>query len=570
MPAIENSDGSDNFKMQPGLANSDKAIAAIYRSKEMVRAIEKLNHLVNFGNLLLLITGEHGVGKTTLLNEFGRQIGKEFKVCFVQADKHIHTHSLFEAMLRSFRLSDMEEPSSFTVHAFQRLLLEHSTPEKKVLLIDNAEQLKPEVLLQLSHLVIEQRKLNDPLLHVILFADSSLNNVVTETVFNDLRSDGIHHIELKGIRVGEIESFLNTAIKDANLQDVNFSEEELKNIHAKSRGVPKRIVEESFNLIHEPEEDNIPTLTNDEDLTLDFLDTDEKDKQQSSRNILLLTVSFLIVAAGLSYLFVDSSIFSGSQPELESETEMRLPNDSDILLASEPEQTPQPVKDQNQKTQIEDDIETDSVVSSQNQEFNATQESETNDFTEDDTIKTVDLTTNQETSSTVDASVVKNDDTPEVTPKPTTPESEPQMSVTESQEEQKVVSSTTQKNEPAKEVVNKSENMASEEAATKESAGRFSNFEQQLLKADSTALTLQIAGFSKESGAQAFLKEHASLGDMGFYKKNLNGKPWFVVIYGNFADRDKANSAKANLPSALQKANPWTKSMASVQSEIRQ
>ena len=77
---------------------------------------------------------------------------------------------------------------------------------------------------------------------------------------------------------------------------------------------------------------------------------------------------------------------------------------------------------------------------------------------------------------------------------------------------------------------------------------------------------VQILGTSSEASAQAFV--NAQGGDYRYFKKTLQGKPLYVVTYGNFANRDAAVAAIKNLPAKVQAGKPWPRTVGSVQQEL--
>ncbi|MCO8310445.1 SPOR domain-containing protein [Pseudomonas mandelii] len=77
---------------------------------------------------------------------------------------------------------------------------------------------------------------------------------------------------------------------------------------------------------------------------------------------------------------------------------------------------------------------------------------------------------------------------------------------------------------------------------------------------------VQILGTSSESAAQSFVKEQG--GEYRYFKKVLNGKPLYVITYGNFANRDAALTAIKALPAKVQAGKPWPRTVASVQQEL--
>ncbi|MEJ5060391.1 MULTISPECIES: AAA family ATPase [unclassified Pseudomonas] len=77
---------------------------------------------------------------------------------------------------------------------------------------------------------------------------------------------------------------------------------------------------------------------------------------------------------------------------------------------------------------------------------------------------------------------------------------------------------------------------------------------------------VQILGTSSETTAQNFVKEQG--GEYRYFKKVLNGKPLYVITYGSFTNRDAAVTAIKALPAKVQAGKPWPRSVASVQQEL--
>ncbi|EWC43077.1 AAA family ATPase [Stutzerimonas stutzeri] len=79
---------------------------------------------------------------------------------------------------------------------------------------------------------------------------------------------------------------------------------------------------------------------------------------------------------------------------------------------------------------------------------------------------------------------------------------------------------------------------------------------------------LQILGTRAEKNAQSFVRQHG--GNYRYFVKQHEGKPLYVVTYGNFASRAAAVAAIKTLPASLQSGKPWVRSFSSVQKEIAQ
>jgi DamX protein len=78
---------------------------------------------------------------------------------------------------------------------------------------------------------------------------------------------------------------------------------------------------------------------------------------------------------------------------------------------------------------------------------------------------------------------------------------------------------------------------------------------------------VQVLNAAAEANAQAFVRQQGA--DYRYFKRQLQGKPNYVVTYGSFATRAAAQAAMAKLPAKIQAGKPWPRTIASVQQEIK-
>lgn len=76
---------------------------------------------------------------------------------------------------------------------------------------------------------------------------------------------------------------------------------------------------------------------------------------------------------------------------------------------------------------------------------------------------------------------------------------------------------------------------------------------------------LQILGTRSESSAKAFVSKNG--GQYRYFKKLHQGQALYVVTYGQFATRVAAQTAIKSLPASVQAGKPWPRSFASIQQE---
>lgn len=93
--------------------------------------------------------------------------------------------------------------------------------------------------------------------------------------------------------------------------------------------------------------------------------------------------------------------------------------------------------------------------------------------------------------------------------------------------------------------------------------------EQRLLKLTASHYMLQLLGSVDEQRTREFVKQYIGRFALTYFETQRNGAPWFVVVAGPYDDREAAKAAANMLPDKLQKQKPWTRSVASVQADIR-
>jgi DamX protein len=81
-----------------------------------------------------------------------------------------------------------------------------------------------------------------------------------------------------------------------------------------------------------------------------------------------------------------------------------------------------------------------------------------------------------------------------------------------------------------------------------------------------TNYLVQVLGTRNESNAKAVVEQYGS--GYRYFVKQHEGKPLYVVTHGNFANRGAAVEAIKALPAPLKAGQPWARSFGSVQQEI--
>lgn len=85
----------------------------------------------------------------------------------------------------------------------------------------------------------------------------------------------------------------------------------------------------------------------------------------------------------------------------------------------------------------------------------------------------------------------------------------------------------------------------------------------------SSHYTIQVLASFDRGRVSHFVREHGLQKHAAMYQSTYKGKPWTVLIYGDYASKAAAEKAKRNLPMFLQHQHPWVKSFAAVKKEMK-
>ncbi len=82
---------------------------------------------------------------------------------------------------------------------------------------------------------------------------------------------------------------------------------------------------------------------------------------------------------------------------------------------------------------------------------------------------------------------------------------------------------------------------------------------------DADRYTLQLVGATDRASIEKFVTIHSISPPFAIFERQLNGRPWYSLIAGDYPDRAAAVAARERLPAALKDAGIWPRTFASVQ-----
>jgi len=218
----------------------------LFMSERHREALAHLLYGVGGGGGFVLLTGEIGAGKTTVCRCFLEQIPRRCNVAYIFNPK-LDAAELLQAICDEFRIPvprDATGQASMKAHVDalnEYLLKTHAVGQNNVLIVDEAQNLAPEVLEQLrllTNLETNERKL----LQIILIGQPELRQILARPELEQLAQRVIARFHLDALSEDETAQYIQHRLSTAGLKrGVLFDAKAVRRIHQVTQGVPRRI-----------------------------------------------------------------------------------------------------------------------------------------------------------------------------------------------------------------------------------------------------------------------------------------------------------------------------------------
>ncbi|MHB8747106.1 MAG: AAA family ATPase [Gammaproteobacteria bacterium] len=200
----------------------------------LTQRLDMLQNLTEFGMLLLLVLGESGVGKSSVLQQFLERASSNWQACELHADEVTNVHGLVENLVNGFQLvaTDVSQLAA----QLDRL---RAQGQLAVLAVDDAQRL-PEpalrALLDLSGAPSEDSKR----LRLVLFGTEELQDKLA--ALSPEHADNTHVFTLPRLTELQTGAYIHHRLAVAGaMGEAPFTSAQVKAIYKASRGLPALI-----------------------------------------------------------------------------------------------------------------------------------------------------------------------------------------------------------------------------------------------------------------------------------------------------------------------------------------
>lgn len=234
------------FKLQENPFNVNPDPRFLFLTRHAEEALACLTYGIQNRRGFVLLTGEVGTGKTTLLNKLLDHLKRERVSTAFVFNPRLNVTQFLDFMMTDFGIPCEDLPQkTMKSQALLRLnqwLLEHYRQgETAVLIVDEAQNLSPQVLEEIR-LLTNLETSTEKLLQIILSGQPELETKLSQPHLRQIRQRITLRCRTYPLTLEETRGYIAERLRIAGADDQPiFSPEAIERVHFYSRGIPRVI-----------------------------------------------------------------------------------------------------------------------------------------------------------------------------------------------------------------------------------------------------------------------------------------------------------------------------------------
>jgi general secretion pathway protein A len=227
-----------NLKIKPFQISSDPDFLWLGEKHKEALAILKYGILDNKG--FLLLTGDVGTGKTTLINSLIQSLSNDIIYASV-SDPSLSKLDFFNYIAASFGIDQEFSSKGAFLVGFRKFLLDAHKVNKKVLLIIDESQLLTQELLEEIRLLSNIEKTNTKLINIFFVGQNEFNEILNQDQNRAVRQRLTLNYNIDPLTPDETDEYIRHRLKVAGTVQSIFEPSAVQEIFMYSGGFPRRI-----------------------------------------------------------------------------------------------------------------------------------------------------------------------------------------------------------------------------------------------------------------------------------------------------------------------------------------
>ncbi len=229
------------FRENPFNLSPDPAF--LYRSPQHEEALANLIYGVHSRKGFIVLTGEVGTGKTTMLECLRDYLEAQYIEFAFLFNSRINTEQFFEMIAYDLDLRCTAKSKTEVLFALNHLLIQQANEGRTtVLIVDEAHNLDWDVLEEIRLLGNLENPRLGKLLQIVLAGQPELDRKLDAPNLRQLKQRIVLRCSLTPFSLAEAEEYIVSRLKKAGMPDQSvFPDEVLKEVHLRSQGIPRLI-----------------------------------------------------------------------------------------------------------------------------------------------------------------------------------------------------------------------------------------------------------------------------------------------------------------------------------------
>jgi general secretion pathway protein A len=212
----------------------------LFLTRQIQEALAGLTYGIQNKKGFILLTGEVGTGKTTLLNRLLDWLhGQRVATAYI-FNSQLDVNHLFDFVMADFGIAcESREKSQVLLRLNQWLLERYRAGETAVLIIDEAQNLSLQVLEEIR-LLTNLETSTEKLLQIVLTGQPELEEKLKLPQLRQLRQRITLRCRTSALTLEETFGYIAERLRIAGANgDPIFSEEAIQTLHMYARGIPR-------------------------------------------------------------------------------------------------------------------------------------------------------------------------------------------------------------------------------------------------------------------------------------------------------------------------------------------
>ncbi len=216
--------------------------AFFFPSKEHKRALSFLEYGLDQADGFIVITGDVGTGKTTIVQTLLQSLDPNELMVANLVTTQLEEDDLMHLVAASFGLRVNANSKALLLRDLERLFIQQAEDNRRVLLIvDEAQNLPPKSVEELRMLSNFQRN-GRPLVQIFLLGQEEFRKTLLSEGFEQLRQRVIATYHLNPLDQAETRTYIEHRLSCANWQHrPDFTVDAFASVFQYTDGVPRRI-----------------------------------------------------------------------------------------------------------------------------------------------------------------------------------------------------------------------------------------------------------------------------------------------------------------------------------------